>query len=220
MLRIARRLVDATGPGLALQELMYGFIMELIFVTAARIGTVDTNPVHLVLLITGMNVTWGAIDAVVYYMIGAYTEMEHARRISHAKSGCDRSAAVEYLMDSFSGTPLDALRPEDERRMCEAILDCEVEDEAGLARDRRDYMRSSIGCFLITALTIIPVAVPILIWHDDVYTGLAVASALSSTIMLFVGYQYGRSSGKGPAMGMGLAAICWAITIVATFTGG
>lgn len=220
MMRIARKLVDATGPGLALQELMYGFIMELIFVTAARIGTQDADPAHLVLLITGMNVTWGAIDAVVYYMIGEYTEIEYHRRISHAKRGCDREATVDYLMDSFSGTPLDAIRPEDERRICEAILDCELEDEKGLEKDRRDYVRSSAACFVITVLTIIPVAIPILIWHDDVYTGLAVASALSSTIMFFVGYQYGRDSGKGPVMGVGLAAICWAITIIATFTGG
>lgn len=215
------RLVDMTGKGTALQELMYGFIMELIFVTAARIGTVDADPIHLIVLIIGMNLTWGAIDAVIFYMIGAYSEIEHANVIRHAKrSHSDREAAVDYLYDNFSGTPLDTLRPEDERRICEMILDCEVEDEEEFAKDRHAYAMSSLGCFIITALTIIPVAIPLLIWQDDVYTGLAIASALSSTIMFFVGYVYGKDSGKQFIMGIGLAAICWAITLVATFTGG
>lgn len=55
-----RGLVKMTGLALALQELMYGFIMELIFVSAARIGILDYgSATHLAITIIGMNATWG-----------------------------------------------------------------------------------------------------------------------------------------------------------------
>lgn len=220
--RIARRLVSMTGPGLAIQELLYGFIMELIFVTAARIGMLGYDgKVDLILMILGMNATWGAIDAVIFYIVDSFDKTNHLRIINLGKeSNGNREKAVEYLMDSFSGTALDTLTPEDERRICSMIIDCRTEDEEGLRRDKHSMMMSSLGCFVITILTIVPVALPILVF-EDIHTGLAVASGLSAVIMFFVGYRmqnYYMVSGW--MMGILLTAIGWTITIVATFTGG
>lgn len=65
------RLVDATGPSTALQELLYGFIMALIFVNAARLGILEySDPMDFVLVIIGMNATWGAIDGIIFYYLG------------------------------------------------------------------------------------------------------------------------------------------------------
>lgn len=216
-----RSLVTMTGPALALQELLYGFIMELIFVTAARIGILDYgSATGLVVMILGMNATWGAIDAVIFYMIGAFSERNHARIIDEARSGRNREEAVQYLMDAFGGTPLDALLPEDERMICERILECRTEDEMGFAKDRRAMALSSLGCFIITLLTIIPVAVPILLIPDTMLA-LGIASALSSVILFFVGYNMkNHFATNGWAMGLFLTGISWTITIVSTFTGG
>lgn len=216
-----RSLVTMTGPALALQELLYGFIMELIFVTAARVGILDYgSATGLVIMILGMNATWGAIDAVIFYMIGAFSERNHARIIDEARGGRNREEAVEYLMNAFGGTPLDALRPEDERMICERILNCRTEDAAGFSRDRRTMALSSLGCFVITLLTIIPVAAPILMIRDTALA-LGVASALSSVILFFVGYRMkDHFATNGLAMGLFLTGISWAITIVSTFTGG
>ncbi len=216
-----RSLVTMTGPALALQELMYGFIMELIFVTAARIGILDYGSASgLVIMIIGMNATWGAIDAVIFYMIGAFSEKHHARVINAARGNDDREEAVEYLLDAFGGTPLDALLPEDERMICERILDCRTEDAQGMSRDRRAMALSSLGCFIITLLTVVPVALPLLLIQDTVLA-LGVASGLSSVILFFIGYdmKYHYAT-NGWATGLFLAGVSWAITIVATFTGG
>ncbi len=50
---------------------------------------------------------------------------------------------------------------------------------------------------------------------------LAVASGLSSVILFFVGYcmKYHYAT-NGWATGLFLAGVSWAITIIATFTGG
>ena len=168
---------------------MYGFIMELIFVTAARIGFLDYGSAfHLVLMIIGMNATWGAIDAVIFYLIGLFSERHHAKVIDAARGSGDREEAVEYLLKAFGGTPLDALLPEDERMICERILDCRTEDAEGMSKNRRSMALSSLGCFIITLLTVIPVALPILLIHDTVLA-LGIASALSSAILFFVGYS-------------------------------
>lgn len=79
---------------------------------------------------------------------------------------------------------------------------------------------SSLGCFIITLLTIVPVAVPILLIPDTMLA-LGVASALSSVILFFVGYSMkNHFATNGWAMGLFLTGISWAITIISTFTGG
>lgn len=220
--RARHGIIAMTGPGLALQELMYGFIMELIFVTAARIGMLDYgSTVHLVALIVGMNVTWGAIDAVVFYLVDSFSAREHRRMIEYGKTGpAEREKAVDYLIDEFGGTPLDSLDPEEERRICESIVDRRVQDADEITADRRSMMRSSLGCFIITFLTIIPVAIPILL-IEPVETALTVTSALSAVILFFVGYMMkDYFSVNGWVMGAFLTGVSWTITIVATFTGG
>ncbi len=220
--RARHGIIAMTGPGLALQELMYGFIMELIFVTAARIGMLDYgSTLDLVILITGMNVTWGAIDAVVFYLIDSFSARQHRHMIDHGKRGpAEREEAVEYLLEEFGGTPLDSLDPEEERRVCESIVDKRVESEAEVRDDRRSMAISSLGCFIITFLTIVPVIVPLLL-IEPVETALGVASALSSTIMFFVGYKMkDYFSVNGWVMGLFLTGVSWTLTIIATFTGG
>lgn len=220
--RASHGLIAMTGPGLALQELLYGFIMELIFVTAARIGMLDYGDAGaLVLMIVGMNATWGAIDAVVFYLIDSFGARKHVMMINKGKmGGQDKEEAIAYLVEEFGGTPMDALAPEEERRICEEILRCRTEDSYGMSKDRRDMALSSLGCFIITFLTIIPVAVPILL-IQPIELALGVASGLSSVILFFVGYKMkDYFSVNGWVMGLFLTGVSWAITIVATFTGG
>ena len=64
------RVVNNTGPGLALQEMMYGFIMALLFITATRFGVIDCNSaIDLIVLMAGMDFTWGAIDCILFYFV-------------------------------------------------------------------------------------------------------------------------------------------------------
>ncbi|MGN0098295.1 MAG: hypothetical protein ACI38Y_03085 [Candidatus Methanomethylophilaceae archaeon] len=214
-----RGIVRKTGPGLAIQEVLYGFIMALIYVTAARIGILRyTDTLNLVILIIGMNFTWGLIDAVVFYMVDVFNQRKFVRIMSACDLPYDRK--VEMMLDEFSGTPLDILDPEDERRICEDILSKTVESESERLSDRRAMRDSAIACFLITILTTVPIVVPLLL-IGDIDIALTVASCLSSICLFFIGFRMERYLGVNRwNAGLFLTAVGWTITIAATFTGG
>ncbi len=217
---VFRGIVRKTGPSLVLQEILYGFIMGLIFITAARIGILDyKDNINLAMLIIGMNLTWGAIDAIVFYMIDVFRQRTFLR-LMNSSDDMDQEKRVDLIMDEFSGTPLDILDPECERMVCREILKMRTQDPEMSARDRRDMRDSSIGCFVVTALTILPLVLPILL-IGDTDTGLMVSSMLSSIILFFVGFMMEPYLGVNRwVLGLFLAGVSWAITITATFTGG
>lgn len=217
---ILKGIVRMTGPTLAVQELLYGFIMALIFVTAARLGVLQYSSAEgLVILISGMNLTWGAIDAIVFYLLDVFDQRKLVRAM-RGEDGLTEEQRVDLLADSFSGTPLDLLDPEEEREACRRILSKGLESEEEMAADRRAMRISSLGCFIITALTIVPTAVPILLF-EDVDTGLTVASVLSSLVLMMVGYRMGPMLGVSKwGMALLLTVVSWSMTIAATFTGG
>ena len=213
-------IVRRTGPSLAIQEVLYGFIMGLIFVTAARVGVLDyPGKVHLVMLIIGMNLTWGAIDAVVFYLVGIFDQRNFVRIMSNPEK-LDEMERIRLLEYSFSGTPLDLLEPESEREICKTILKQKMQSEEHMKADRKALLESSVACFIITALTIVPIILPILL-AEEVTTGLALSSALSSVVLFFIGFKMEKYVGVNRwTLGLGLAGVSWAITIVSTFTGG
>ena len=217
-----KMLISATGPALALQELLYGFIMELIFVTAARIGILTYgDATGLCLMIIGMNATWGGIDAIVFFLINHFNYRMYRRLIIAAKSDSDsRESVTNRMMTSLDGTLIDTLSHDSKRKICEIILESELESDEGVSRDYRKMVFSSIGCFIITLLTVVPVIVPILIL-DNPKIGLDIASVLASVLLFFIGYRMKDYCGvSGWGMGLFLTGISWSITIIATFSGG
>lgn len=218
MAAFVRRIWNNTGPDLIMQELLYGFIMALLFVTATRAGVIPfEGRLDLCLLIIGMNVTWGAIDAILFYMIDVFNQ----RRFINIMNSCGtRGDCVDAMMDEFGGTPLDILDPEDERKVCEMILESRIAEGFDLRRDRRDMAYSAIGCFLVTVLTIFPVIIPILVF-PDIGTGTAVASLVSAALLFLVGWDMGDRLGTS-RLKTGLAVLCVAtvLILVGTFTGG
>lgn len=217
--RPIRELVRQAGATLALQELLYGFIMALIFVSAARVGVLEVDSKeHLLMLIVGMNLTWGAIDAILFYILGILDQKKHTRILGDTQS--DYDARKEELMSELEGTAVSVLSKEDTERVCDMILSMGPQDKEEMLSERRDLAKSCLACFFITAVIIIPVAVPILL-IEDFYTGLFMASCLSSITMFFGGYYAGRAIGTRPLVsGLVMTGIAWMITIIATYTGG
>ncbi len=214
-----RGIVRNTGPGLAIQEILYGFIMALIYVTAARIDILHySDTVDLIILIMGMNFTWGAIDAVIFYMIDVFNQRKFVRIMSACD--LDHERKVEMMLDEFSGTPLDILEPEDERRICGMILSQRLESEEEQRKDRRAMRDSAVSCFVITILTTLPIIIPLAV-IPDIDTALLVASSLSSICLFFIGFRMEKYLGVNRwVAGLFLTMVGWIITILATFTGG
>lgn len=211
--------MSATGPSTAIQEILYGFIMALILVTATRVSSQPIQPTHFMLMVTGMIATWGAIDGIIFYFLGVCNQLRHFRLIRN-DYGLDREARIQMMMDELSATPVDALDPEDQRAICESILDKRLEDVVAVKEDRRAMLMNSVGCFIWSILTLVPVLLPVIL-IDDFDTALIVSSSLSSIMLFFVGYYLALDIGTNRWLtGLVLTGVSWAITIVSTFTGG
>lgn len=215
-----RRMVSYTGPGLMLQELLYGFIMALIFITAAQMRIMEFNSsTNLIVLIIGMNFTWGLIDMIVFFMIDAFDQKSRIRAI-RSKSDRDEKEVRAYIHEDLSGTIADVLDEEDERKIVDIIMKSRLEPEEQLRTERKDLFIGAFFCFVITMLTVIPVIMP-LIFIPDKTTALFWSSGVAAIFLFFIGYYMAPYTGINKwKMGFMLTAASWVITFVATITGG
>ena len=214
-----RFFVRSAGPGLVVQEAMYGFIMALIFVTATRFGVFgDISKEHLLMMILGMNITWGAIDMVVFYMVD---EGEHYQMHRFLQTRDPGLYSVKDLLDEdFSGTVLDSMYEEDRQRVYDIVLSSECVPDDCYGQKRKDLLKSAFVAFLVTALTVVPFALCLLLIPD--MKDALLASAVMASLCLFgIGYRMGPYLGKnGMHFGFAIAVVSLVITIVATLTGG
>ena len=100
------------------------------------------------------------------------------------------------------------------------MLDREIQTEEEANGDYKAMMMSSLGCFVITVLTLIPIVLPVLLLSDFMYA-LEVASRLSTVILFFVGFHLGPYLGLNKWItALTITGISLGISVVATFTGG
>ena len=215
-----KELIRMTGLGTSLQELLYATIMALIFVYAARFGVVEFSGVgEFILVQTGMLMTWGVIDGIIFYYIGACDQRRFRRLISNEEN-LGFEERVDMLMDEFGATPLDVLTEEEERAICERILDRPLESEEESRADRRSMALSSLGCVIVSMLALIPVIVPALL-IEDFQTALVAISFVCSALLFFVGYLMAPFIGTNKWLtGLSLILLSLAIAVVSVFTGG
>ena len=219
MAKFIMRLVRNTGRGLALQEALYGFIMAMLFITASAFGliNVETN-MDVIILIVGMNFSWGAIDMVIFYFIDVAEQKKHFRILRSDSDLYDDKKKV--IKDNLSGTIVDCLDDESEDKVVEIVAQSGVESEQEEKEDRKDLFKSAFSSFVITMLTTIPPVLSLLI-VDDLKDAFMYAGFTSSVCMFFVGYLMGPYLGtKGWFSGLMVLGLGLGITIIATFTGG
>jgi len=217
---IVRRVIAMTGPGVALQELLYGFIMALIFVYAARLEIVFFDTwMHFAVVEIGMIATWGTIDGIVFYFIALCNRRRYGRIISNA-DGEDDELRTALLMDEFSSTPLDVLPDKEKEAICRSILDKELQSAAESRSDDRTMLQCSVGCLLISLSTLVPILIPVIV-IEDFMLGLEVASVLSSVVLFFIGYFMSSYLGSNRWLtGLTLMGMSLVISLISTYTGG
>ena len=215
-----KKIILMTGPGTALQELLYAIIMALIFVYAARFGILEfENVTDFVLVEFGMIATWGVIDGVIFYYIGVCDQRRYCRMISN-QTGLEYEERVKSLMDDFDSTPLDVLTDEKKRAICEEILDSQLESKESMREDRRTLAMSSLGCVIVSLLGLLPIVIPVLLMNDF-QNALVVSSFLSSAVLFIVGFMMSSFLGTNKWLtGFSLLFLSLAISIISVFTGG
>ena len=212
------RLVRNTGRGLALQEALYGFIMAMLFITASAFGLINvgTNE-EVIVLIVGMNFSWGLIDMVIFYFIDVAEQRKHLRILKGEGLYDDKRKVIR---DNLSGTIVELLDDESEERVVEIIAEAGTEDCPEVRTERLELFKSAFSSFVITMLTTIPAVVSLMVVHD-LEDALMVAGLASSACLFFIGYMMGPYLGtKSWISGVVVLSLALGITLVATFTGG
>jgi ABC-type multidrug transport system fused ATPase/permease subunit len=210
-----------TGTGLMLQELLYGFIMALLFITAARFGLIDLGVKELIILIIGMNFTWGLIDMLVFFTIDTFDQKKYIR-IIEAKKKCtmDEDTIRILIKDELSGTMADIIDAESEKKVIDQIMNSDLEPLDQILSERKNMFYSAFACFLLTMFTVIPVIIPLL-FISDFRTALFYSAGFASIMLFFVGYYVAPYFGQNRwIVGLGILAFAGLITLLATFTGG
>ena len=214
-----RFLVSNAGPGLVVQEAMYGFIMALIFITATRFGLLgDISETELLLLILGMNVTWGAIDMIVFFFVD---EGEHHQMHRFMETHDPGKYTVRELLDEdFAGTVLDSMYEVDRQRVYDIVMSSEPVPDSCYRKKTKELFMSAFVAFIVTALTIIPFALCLLL-IPDMEDALLISALLASLCLFFIGFAMGPYLGKnGARFGLAVALVSLMITVIATLTGG
>ena len=213
------KMTSLTGPGTALQEVLYGFIMPLIFVYSARFGIIQfENEVSFSLTVIGMDLTWGVIDGIIFYYVWTLDVRRHTRVIANVEN-MDRESRLNEIIDAFSGTPLDVVSDEDKRKVCDSLLDMKVQSNEEFQSDRKAMILNSVGCVFFSNVALIPVLLPLLFF--DFMEALEAACWISSICLFVTGYLMAPYLGARPLpTGLLLAGISIAISVVAVFTGG
>ena len=218
MTKIISRLVRNTGRGLALQEALYGFIMAMLFVTAASFGLIKVSSNgQMIMLIIGMDFSWGLIDMIIFYFIDRAEQRKYVR-ILKGEDLYDEKKKV--IRDNLSGTIVDVLDEESEERIVDIIAEGMPEERGEYVTERRGIFKSAFSCFIITIMAAIPSVVSLLL-VSDLQAALLTAGVSSSVCMFFIGFKMGPYFGtKGWISGTFVLALALGITLAATFTGG
>ena len=219
-MKIARKLVGYTGPGLVLQELLYGFIMALIFVSAAQFEIMHfSSNTDLILAIIGMNTAWGIVDMVIFSLVDRFDQREYVR-IIESKEDVDDEYIKKLIHYNLSGTLIDVLDEKDEIRIVKEILRSRLEPEEDLKKERRSLYIGNFLCFVYTISTVIPVSIPLLL-IEDMGTACLWSSLVSAAFMFLIGYLMHEYTGVNKwLMGLIVASIGMGITFLALILGG
>ncbi len=209
-----------TGPGTALQEILYGFIMALIFVYGVRFGVLEfKDAASFSLAVIGMCVTWGIIDGIIFYYIWVLDSRRQTKLIANEYK-LDRETRINMLMDDFAGTPMDVITDEDKRAICDYMLDKKVQSEEEHNEDRKAMFLNSVGCAFFGSIPVIPILLPLL-FFDDYLKALEISCYISSALLFLLGYKMARYLGTNRLVtGLVLAGISLGISIISVFTGG
>jgi VIT family. len=218
---LIKAFIGFTGPELATQEVLYGFVMALIFITSAQVGLISyDSPWDIVILIVGMNFVWGFIDMYIFYKMDTTAQKRYTELFRNDKRRTEEERYNE-VYDSLGSTIFDVLTEEDKTKAAKMILNCRLGTEKEMKADRKNMFISAASCFVITLLTTIPLIL-CLVLIPDPGDALPAATLVACICLFFVGYMLEPTNGRWQKTktGISIAVVAYALTYFATYLGG
>ena len=218
---LIKAFVGFTGPELATQEVLYGFVMALIFITSAQVGLISyDSPWDIIILIVGMNFVWGFIDMYIFYKMDTTAQKRYSEILRNDKQRT-KEERYEEVYDALGSTIFDVLTEEDKTKAAKMLFDGRLGTAKEMKADRWNMFISAASCFVITLLTTIPLIL-CLVLIPDPNDALPAATITACVCLFFVGYMLEPLNGrwKKTRTGISIAVLAFVLTYFATYLGG
>ena len=126
----------------------------------------------------------------------------------------------ELLDEDFAGTVLDSMYEEDRQKVYDIVMSSDPVPDHCYKRKTKELFMSAFVAFIVTALTIVPFMLCLLL-IPDMEDALLISALLASLCLFFIGFAMGPYLGKnGARFGLAVALVSLMITVIATLTGG
>jgi hypothetical protein len=219
--KLVKAFVGFTGPELAAQETMYGFVMALIFITSAQFGLIYGSPLNIVMMIISMNFVWGSIDMYIFYRMDITAQKRYTALIRKVEESDVPDEYRNALCDDLGNTIFDAVDESDKNRAVDLLLNSKVQSRECMKADRWGMLMSAIACLVITLLTTVPIVLCLLL-IGNYHLSLTCASIVASVSLFFAGYlmEPSEKTGMRVLTGISIAIFSLLLTLFAMLFGG
>lgn len=208
------------GPSESLAEIIFGLIMVLGFTSTARLAFGETSSQRLLLAVIGCNLAWGIVDGVMYILGSVYERSQRARIADAVQSAPDEQTALAVVADELDEV-LEPLMTNDQRIQVYHWVIARVKGvTVGSVRITQDDVSGALASGLLVFLTVLPVALPFLIFAD-VQRALRTSNLLCVAMLYIVGYIWaGRTRMNRVVAGLLLMLLGLAMVAITVALGG
>ena len=201
-------------------EVLCGLIMVLTFTCSFSVATASHTEVRRMLVAAlGCNVAWGVIDAV-FYLMGNFAARGRAilalRTVLTASNPLEARGAIAGALPPLLAS---VLTPADFEVMRQRLYNVPATPKhPWLTKD--DWM-AALGVLLIEFLTVLPLAIPFMLIHNNAKLALRLSNAVGIVLLFLTGFRFGAYAGYRPwRIGLSMVALGGALVGVAIALGG
>ncbi len=201
-------------------EALFAMIMAMGFTIAVRMGMDDADNRTLFIAILGCNTAWALVDAIIYILLTLYERMNQAHVVKLARQSGNDTAALTAIRDSFEET-LTPLTTEEERDALYQRMLVNARQRASVTAGLRggDFV-SAFALALVSLMFTVPILVPFLL-VDDILLAVRASNCVGIVLLFLLGYTWAkRTSGRPFLLGLAMAMIGLAMTVMTILLGG
>jgi VIT1/CCC1 family predicted Fe2+/Mn2+ transporter len=208
------------APAESLSEIIFGLIMVLGFTGTARLALGETSSQRLLWAVIGCNLAWGIVDGVMYILGSVYERSQRVRLADAVQHAPDEQAALAVVAGALDER-LEPLMTEEQRTQVYHWVLARVKGMAlRPVRITQDDLYGGLASGLLVFLTIMPVALPSLIFADA-QRALRIPNLLCVAMLFIVGYSWaGQTRMNRVVAGLLLMLLGLAMVAVTVLLGG
>ena len=199
-------------------EVLFGLIMVLTFtgsLSAAESGRAEVRTMLIGAL--GCNLAWGLIDAIMYLMDCLAARASSVRIVTAVRKAPTDELAADVIRGALPPVVASSLDDTELKKIRAELLKV-PETSLRIKLEPVDWI-GALAVFLLVFFSTIPVILPFL-FMQDALVALRISNAIAVTMMLVLGYTFGKLSGYNPWIMAGSMVLVGSVVVALTIALG